>query len=93
MSNDPHDQSALIAEQLHHAIDLLRAEIKAIRTDQQHADQLADHRLQSLERQVADFEQRIRGLQESATQFKLLSSLAIGGGLLSLINLVRAILG
>jgi hypothetical protein len=86
-------ETDLIAEQLSHTIDLLRAEIKSIRTDQQHADELANYRLTPLERQVTDFEQRIRSLQESATQFKLLSSLAIGGGLLSFISLIRAILG
>ena len=84
--------ASLIAEQLHHAIDLLRADISRIETAQKHSDQLSDQRLSSLERQVADFENRIRSLQESATQFKLLSSLAIGGGLLSLINLVRSIM-
>jgi hypothetical protein len=85
-------QAALIAEQLHHAIDLLRADIDRLQRGQQHADQLADQRLMVLERQVSDFEQRIRSLQESATQFKLLSSLAVGGGLLSVINLIRLIL-
>jgi len=94
MSEEGFDsQAALVAEQLSHTIDLMRADIKSIRTDQQHADELANHRLTSLERQVLDFEQRIRSLQESATQFKLLSSLAIGGGLLSLISLIRAIIG
>lgn len=82
----------LIAEQLHHAIDLLRADIARIETAQKHADQLTDRRLEALERQAFDFENRIRLLQESATQFKLLSSLAIGGGLLSLINLVRSLI-
>jgi len=69
-------QAALVTEQLSHTIDLLQADIERIRTVKEHADQLANHRLTSLERQVTDFEQRIRSLQESATQFKLLSSLA-----------------
>jgi len=85
-------QTALVVEQLHHAIDLLRADISRIETSQRHADQLSDQRLTSIERHTCDFENRIRSLQEAATQFKLLSSLAIGGGLLSLINLVRSII-
>jgi len=92
MDADQQYPASLIAEQISHTIDLLRADISRIQTAQQHADQLADHRLLTLERQVADFEQRIRSLQESATQFKLLSSLAIGGGLLSLISLIRLVL-
>jgi hypothetical protein len=83
----------LIAEQLRHTVDLLQADTDRIRTAQEFADKTASHRLDALERQVADFEQRIRSLQEAATQFKLLSSLAIGGGLLSLISLVRTIIG
>jgi hypothetical protein len=85
-------EADLIGEQLHHAIDLLRADIDRVRASQQHGDEISKHRLEALERKADDFEQRIRSLQESATQFKLLSSLAIGGGLLSLISLVRAIM-
>lgn len=86
-------ETDLIAEKLSHTIDLLRANINTIRASQEHADELATHRLTSLELQVTDFEKRIRSLQDSSTQFKLLSSLAIGGGLLSLISLIRAIIG
>jgi hypothetical protein len=49
-------------------------------------------RLDTLEHQTADFEKRLRELTESATQFKLLVSLALGGGLLSLLELVRVLL-
>ena len=90
-SLDP--QAALIAEQLRHTVDLLRSELQLLRTTQGHADRLTDQRLALLERQTVDFEQRIRSLQESATQFKLLAGLATGGGLLSLINLIRLMIG
>ncbi len=72
----------LIAEQISHTVDLLRAEMKMV-----------DQRLTMLEKASADYEQRLRQLTDSATQFKVLAGLATGGGLLSLIALVRAILG
>jgi hypothetical protein len=58
------------------------------------ADQrMAEQRIATLEKQAADYEERIRRLTESATQFKLLVSLAAGGGLLSVISLIRALFG
>ena len=74
--------SALIAEQFSHAVDLLKAD-----------QRMAEQRIATLEKQAADYEARIRRLTESATQFKLLVSLAAGGGLLSIISLMRALFG
>ena len=85
-------QHTLIAEQLGHTLDLIRAEISAIQAEQVHLVEMSDLRLKSLETQTADFEKRLRELTESATQFKLLVSLAVGGGLLSLIELIRSLL-
>ena len=78
----------LIAEQLHHAIDLLRHDIDLVRMQQIHDQRLNDNRLAALERWQIDGENRIRNLTDSATQFKLLASLATGGGLLSIISLI-----
>ncbi len=83
----------LIAEQLGHTLDLIKAELETTRTEQEHTTQVFLLRLQTLETQAADYEKRLRELTESATQFKLLVSLAVGGGLLSLIELVRVLLG
>jgi len=83
--------SSLIAAQLRHTVDLLRAEIKRTNTELAHYKDLSEHRLDELEAFKQDHEQRIRRLQESSTQFKVLASLATGGGLLSLINFIRAI--
>ena len=83
----------LIAEQLGHTLDLVKAELAATRSEQAHLAEMSTMRLKALETQAADFEKRIRLLTESATQFKLLVSLAMGGGLLSLIELVRSLLG
>jgi hypothetical protein len=81
----------LIAEQLGHTLDLIRAEISSIQVEQTHQADMNSLRLKSLEDQASDFEKRLRDLTESATQFKLLVSLAVGGGLLSVIALLRSL--
>jgi hypothetical protein len=81
----------LIAEQLGHTLDLIRAEISSIQVEQAHQADMNSLRLKSLEDQASDFEKRLRDLTESATQFKLLVSLAVGGGLLSVIALLRSL--
>jgi hypothetical protein len=75
------DQAALIAEKLLHTVDLLKAEIR-----------LLSNRVERLEKDAVDHESRLRALHESATQFKVLAGLASGGGLLSLIGLLRELL-
>ncbi|HSB66919.1 MAG TPA: hypothetical protein VLD65_10090 [Anaerolineales bacterium] len=85
-------QDRLITEQLSHTLDLIKAELAATRSEQAHLGEMTALRLQTLESQASDFEKRLRELTESATQFKLLVSLAVGGGLLSLIELVRGLL-
>ncbi len=85
-------QNRLIAEQLGHTLDLIKAEIGTIQAEQAHLSDVSQLRLKTLEAQAIDFEKRLRELTESATQFKLLVSLAVGGGLLSLIQLVRTLI-
>jgi hypothetical protein len=85
-------QNRLIAEQLGHTLDLIRAEISSIQAEQAHQVEMSTLRLKSLEDKAGDFEKRLRDLTESATQFKLLVSLAVGGGLLSVIALMRSLL-
>ncbi len=82
----------LIAEQLGHTLDLIQAGLDATRAEQEHLSEMSSLRLKTLENQAVDFEKRLRELTESATQFKLLVSLAVGGGLLSLIELLRGVL-
>jgi chaperonin cofactor prefoldin len=84
-------QNKLIAEQLGHTLDLIKAELSSTREEQKHISEMSSLRLKTLEAQAADFEKRLRELTESATQFKLLVSLAVGGGMLSLIELVRSL--
>jgi hypothetical protein len=83
----------LIAEQLTHAIDLMKAEITATRSDLSHYQDLANQRLDQLETCKKDHEDRLRQVQDTATQFKVLAGLATGGGLLSLISLLKTLLG
>jgi hypothetical protein len=85
--------AALIAEQPRHTINLLRAEIRSLQAEQNHQRELYQSRLQSLENQNADHEIRLRAVQDSATQFKVLAGLATGGGLLSVISLLRVLIG
>jgi hypothetical protein len=75
------DQAALIAEQLAHQIDLLRGELK-----------LSQQRLEALEARAVDHETRLRTLTDGVTQFRVLAGLTTGGGLVSLIILLRELL-
>ena len=93
MASDTDDpQNRLIAEQLEHTLDLIQAELSATRAEQEHLTEVSALRLTILEKQAADYEKRLRDLTESATQFKLLVSLAVGGGMLSLIELIRSLI-
>lgn len=92
MTDPETTQNRLIAEQLGHTLDLIRAQIAATQAEQSHIAEVNQLRLKTLESQALDFEKRLRELTESATQFKLLVSLAVGGGLLSLIELVRSLI-
>ena len=73
--------SALVAEQFSHACDLLKAETR------RQAEKIV-----ALEIQATDFETRIRDLTTSATQFKFLATLATGGGMLSIVTLLKVLL-
>ncbi len=85
-------QDKLIAEQLGHTLDLIKAELDAMHAEQEHLGEMSALRLKTLENQAVDFETRLRELTESATQFKLLVSLSVSGGLISLIELLRGLL-
>ena len=82
----------LISSQLIHTIDLLRAEIKLMNKNLEHYQQLTDQRFNVLEKSASDYEHRLRKLHDIASQFKLLASLATGGGFLSLINLIKQLI-
>ncbi len=88
------NETALIAEQLKHALDLLRGEIDALRAQQTHDREMGTHRLDSLEAQARDHETRLREATDGVVQFKVWAALTSGGsGLLSLAALVKAFFG
>jgi hypothetical protein len=88
------DKAALIAEQMAHTLDLLKAEIDGLRTRLEHNDELARRRLDGLEKTAADQETRLRAASDGVTQFKVISSLASGGSsILSVAAMVKAFFG
>ena len=87
-------QAALFAEQMRHALDLLRAELDALRAQHSHDRELANHRITSLEAAVRDHELRIRADTDGVTQFKMWAGLASGtSGLMALAALLRSFFG
>jgi phage head maturation protease len=88
------EQAALFAEQMRHALDLLRAEVDALRALHDHDLAMANHRLGSLETAVRDHELRIRADTDGVTQFKMWAGLASGSsGLMALAALIRSFFG
>ena len=82
----------LIAEQLSHTIDLMRAELKEIRMEQEHQRELFENRIKALEDCKGDHELRIRSLQDGVTSFKVWSGLVNGGTtVVSVLALMRTI--
>jgi hypothetical protein len=90
--NSEETDPALVASHLRHALDLMSMENKRTQAELDHYKDLANHRLQALEDARKDHEDRLRALQDSATQFKFLVSLAAGGGLLSIIALIKSLI-
>jgi hypothetical protein len=83
----------LVAEQLRHALDMVKVENLALRAQIEHDRQVYDLRIRNLERFSIDVEARLRTVTDGVTQFKVLAGLATGGGLLSLIALIRSLAG
>ena len=65
----------LVAEQLRHTIDLLRAEIASNKIELAHQKEIYDRRIVELEKDRDDHETRIRSLQDGVTTFKVWSGL------------------
>jgi hypothetical protein len=75
----------LLGEQLRHMIDLLRTDIEGLERERSHDREIYDRRIDQLEKDRQDHEQRIRSLQDSATSFKVWSGLASGGSTIAAI--------
>ncbi|MDZ4158279.1 MAG: hypothetical protein U1B80_00690 [Anaerolineaceae bacterium] len=88
------DQAALLAEQMRRALDLMKAEVNALKAQQAHDRELVRHRLSALEGRSDDHELRLRTATDGVTQFKMWAGLASGGsGLMAFVALIRAFLG
>ena len=85
---------ALLAEQLRHTIDLLKAELDTLETRLEHAVRMMEQQLADLERKDADHEQRLRTVSDGVTQLKVQTSLMSGSSSAhSIIAVVRSFLG
>lgn len=85
-------EGQLLSAQLRHTIDLLRAENEKLSLILQNHIIADNRRVAELEKNSQDHEERLRSLAEAATQFRLLAGLATGGGLLALVDLLRALM-
>lgn len=84
-------EAALIAEQFRHTIDLIMADLKAVKVEMNHLEELTGNRLNALEEQGKDHEKRIRSATDGVTQFKVWSGLSTGGSwVVAIIALVRS---
>lgn len=83
-------QAALIAEQMKHALDLMRADIDTLRVQQAHNQKMTDHRLTLAEKNLLDHETRLRANTDGVTQFKLWSGTS---GLIAFAALVKSFFG
>ena len=73
-------------------VDLLQAEMDALRKQAEYERAILELRVASLERSREDHETHIRSIQDGVTSFKVWSSLANGGaGLVSLAALLRTL--
>ncbi len=85
---------ALLAEQLNHAIDLLKADLATLETQLAHISSLMEKQLSDLERQSVDHELRLRAVTDGVTQLKVYSSLLSGSSsILSLAALIKSFFG
>ena len=88
------NNAALLAEQLRHAIDLLKAGQEALETRLEHDVRMMEQRLADLERKDADKEQRLRTVPDLVTQLKVQTSLMSGSSsVLSIAALVKSFFG
>ncbi len=86
-------ETQLILERLRSTLQLLRSEVVQLETSLKYYQELSSTRIAALEKRSDDYENRLRLLNDASTQFKVLAGLATGGGLLSALALLRALLG
>jgi uncharacterized coiled-coil protein SlyX len=88
------NNAALLAEQIRHTIDLLKADVDALDTRLEHTARMMEQQLADLESKSADHEQRLRTVSDGVTQLKVYSSLMSGSSsVLSVVAVLRSFLG
>ena len=88
------EETAVIAEQLKHSMDVVGAKLDRIELEQKHIRELVERRLDKVEEDQDDHESRLRDVQDGVTQLKTWSGLANGGtSLISLAALLKSFLG
>lgn len=92
MPPDSNDQAALLKEQLFHALDLLRSDLKAASREQAHDRDLNSRRLSALEAASQDHEARLRDVSKGVTEFRFLVGLSGGSVILAVIALIKSFL-
>jgi hypothetical protein len=88
------EQTALMAERLQRAMDIISARLDRIEAEAAHRAELDELRLAALERSRDDQETRLRAVSDGVTQFKVWSGLASGGStILAAVAFLREVLG
>lgn len=84
-------EDELTAARVLNALDLIRADIGKLRIELSHQRELTERRIDTLEKQVADHETRLRDASAGVTQFRFWSTMTNGGSaLMSLAALVKS---
>ena len=87
-------QDALIGEQLKHMVSLMDAKLDRIELNQVHLKETIEPRLNCLEKQGEDHEERIRAASEGVTPLTVRSGLtSAGSGILSIMAIIKSFLG
>ena len=89
MTTNP--QTKLIAHKIKHTIDLFRFEVDTLKTEQKHIKEISNCRLNEIEENTRDHEQRLRRIQDDVTRNKVVHGItATGSSFMSLIALLRS---
>ena len=88
------EQTELIAARLGRIVDHLQDDLREIREELRHQNELSEARLQRLETQSADHEARLRETHTAVTQLRTWAGVSSGSsGLLSIAALLRSFFG
>ena len=88
------EQTELIAARLGRIVDCLQDDLREIREELRHQNELSERRIALLETQAADHESRLRETHTAVTQLRTWAGISSGSsGLLSIAALLRSFFG